>query len=155
MNRVKNAPLKPVKDIEKLERGSADVVIDDNANIAFVIRKDKVIFYMIKVWVKSYCKNKTVHQGEESSSRYWATSMHQKIQWRNGLDQNIATYMIAHRSKKWWWPIFRFCVGLCAKMHFKFTGTKKRAQGKSQLTSLDSDAALLTPITDVTEKPPK
>ena len=36
LNRVENAPLKPVKEMEKLERGSADVVIDDNTKIAFV-----------------------------------------------------------------------------------------------------------------------
>ena len=34
------------------------------------------------------------------------------------LDQNIATYMIAHRSRKWWWTIFRFCVDLCANNEF-------------------------------------
>ena len=28
------------------------------------------------------------------------------------LDQNISSYMIVHRSKKWWWPVFRFCLDL-------------------------------------------
>ena len=28
------------------------------------------------------------------------------------LDQNINAYMVVHRSKKWWWPIFRFCLDL-------------------------------------------
>ena len=28
------------------------------------------------------------------------------------LDQNISSYMIGHRSKKWWWPVFRFCLDL-------------------------------------------
>ena len=37
-------------------------------------------------------------------------------------------------------------------MHFKFTDTKKRTQGKSHFTSLGSDEAWLTRITDVTEK---
>ena len=35
LNRVENAPLKPVNEMEKLERGSADVVINGNAKIAF------------------------------------------------------------------------------------------------------------------------
>ena len=28
------------------------------------------------------------------------------------LDQNIISYMIGHSSKKWWWPVFRFCLDL-------------------------------------------
>ena len=40
LNRVENAPMKPVKQMEKLERGSAGVVIDDNAKIGFVRWKD-------------------------------------------------------------------------------------------------------------------
>ena len=43
MNRVENAPLKPVKEMEKLERGSADVVVDKKANIAFVRWKDNKV----------------------------------------------------------------------------------------------------------------
>ena len=26
------------------------------------------------------------------------------------LDQNISSYMIGHRSKKCWWPVFHFCM---------------------------------------------
>ena len=47
MNRVENAPLKPIKEIEKLERGSAGVVIDDNAKIAFVRWKDNKVVTVI------------------------------------------------------------------------------------------------------------
>ena len=47
LNRVENAPLKPVKEMEKLERGSADVVINDNAKIAFVRWKDNKVVTVI------------------------------------------------------------------------------------------------------------
>ena len=47
LNRVENAPLKPVIEMEKLERGSADVVIDDNAKIAFVRWKDNKVVTVI------------------------------------------------------------------------------------------------------------
>ena len=43
LNRVENAPLKQIKEIEKLERGSAGVVIDYNAKIAFVRWKDNKV----------------------------------------------------------------------------------------------------------------
>ena len=28
------------------------------------------------------------------------------------LNQNISSYIIGHRSKKWWWPVFHFCLDL-------------------------------------------
>ena len=34
------------------------------------------------------------------------------------LEQNIATNMTGHRSKKWCWPVFRFCLDLCANNAF-------------------------------------
>ena len=43
-NRVENSPLKPVNKMEKLKRGSADVVLDDNAKIAFARwRENKLV----------------------------------------------------------------------------------------------------------------
>ena len=47
LNRVENAPLNPVKEMEKLERGSADVVINDNAKIAFMRWKDNKVVTVI------------------------------------------------------------------------------------------------------------
>ena len=47
MNRKENALLKPVKEIQKLERGTANVVIDENPKIAFVRWKDKKVVTLI------------------------------------------------------------------------------------------------------------
>ena len=47
LTRVENASLKPVKEMEKLERGSADVLINDNAKIAFVRWKDNKVVTVI------------------------------------------------------------------------------------------------------------
>ena len=43
MNCVENAPLKPVKEMEKMERRSADVVTDRSTNIGFVRWKDNKV----------------------------------------------------------------------------------------------------------------
>ena len=43
MNRVENAPLKSVKKNGKLEKGSIDIVIDDNVKTAFVRWKDNKV----------------------------------------------------------------------------------------------------------------
>ena len=47
LNRVENAPLKPVIEMEKLEWGSADVAINDNAKIVFGRRKDNKVVTVI------------------------------------------------------------------------------------------------------------
>ena len=50
------------------------------------------------------------------------------------LDQNVD--MIAHRSKKWWWPIFRFCVDLCANNAFQIYRHQKENPGQKPLDLL-------------------
>ena len=35
------------------------------------------------------------------------------------LDQSISSYMIVHRSKKWWWPVFRFCMDLSVNIAYQ------------------------------------
>ena len=52
------------------------------------------------------------------------------------LDQNIATYLIAHRSKKWWWPIFHFCVNLCANNAFQIYQHQKENPGQKSFDLL-------------------
>ena len=52
------------------------------------------------------------------------------------LDQNIATYMIAHRSKKWQWPIFRFYVDLYANNGFQIYRHQKENPGQNPLDFL-------------------
>ena len=42
-----NAPLKPTKDMKKLESGSTDVLIDDNAKIALVRCKDNKVVIVL------------------------------------------------------------------------------------------------------------
>ena len=36
INRVKNAPLRPIKEMEKSERGASDVVTEKNSNLTLV-----------------------------------------------------------------------------------------------------------------------
>ena len=52
------------------------------------------------------------------------------------LDQNIAMYMIAHKSKKWWWSIFRFCVDPCANNAFQIYRHQTENPGQKPLNLL-------------------
>ena len=52
------------------------------------------------------------------------------------LDQNISSYMIGHRSKKWWWPVFRFCLDLSVNNPYQLYGQQKRSEGDRKLDLL-------------------
>ena len=71
------------------------------------------------------------------------------------LDQNIATYILRTEARNGGGQSSVSAKISVQTMHFKFTYTKKRTQGKSHLIFLDFNVALLTRITDVTEEPPK
>ena len=43
INRVKNASLRPIKEIERLERGASDVVTEKNSNLTLVRWKDNKV----------------------------------------------------------------------------------------------------------------
>ena len=69
---VENAPLKPLKEMEKLERRSTDVKIHDNPKIDFMIRKDnKVVTVMSsKDVLNPTAKTKPYIKENKSLSRY-------------------------------------------------------------------------------------
>ena len=50
------------------------------------------------------------------------------------FDQNIAAYMITQQSKKWWWPVFRFCVDLAVQNAYQIY----RLQARGVFKRLDS-----------------
>ena len=52
------------------------------------------------------------------------------------LDQNISSYMIGHRSKKWWWPVFRFCLDLSVNNAYQLYRQQKRSEGERKLDLL-------------------
>ena len=136
LNRVENAPLKPVKEMEKLEMGSADVVIDDNAKIAFMRWKDNKVVTVISskyglnptAKTKRYIKEKKDRVDIEQSQ--CIKKYNERMGGVDRLDQNLARYMIAHRSKKWWWPIFRCCVDLSTNNAFQIYQHQKEQPGQ-------------------------
>ena len=142
LNRVENAPLKPVKEMKKLERGSAGVVINDNAKIAFVGWKDNKVITVIssKCGLNPIAKIKRYIQEKKDRVDIEQPQCIKKYNEGMGrvdhLDQNIATYMIAHRSKKWWWPIFRSCVDFCANNTFQIYRHQKENPGQKPLDLL-------------------
>ena len=52
------------------------------------------------------------------------------------LDQNISSYMIGHHSKKWWWPVFGFCLDLSVNNAYQLYPQQKRSRGERKLDLL-------------------
>ena len=52
------------------------------------------------------------------------------------MDENIRAYMISIRNKKWWWPLFQFCVGLTVNNAFQRYRLQPLQQGEKQLDLL-------------------
>ena len=52
------------------------------------------------------------------------------------LDQNLTVYMVNHRSKKWWWPVFRFCVDVAVNNAFHLFKAQVRSPYSSSIDFL-------------------
>ena len=52
------------------------------------------------------------------------------------LDQNFSSYMIGHCSKKWWWPVFRFCLDLSVNNAYQLYCQQKCSGGERKLDLL-------------------
>ena len=57
------------------------------------------------------------------------------------FDQIIAAYIITERSKKWWWPVFRFCVDLAVQNAYQIY----RLQARGVSKKLDSSELFKRP----------
>ena len=53
------------------------------------------------------------------------------------MDQNISAYMILLRNKKWWWPLFRFCVDVAVNNAFQMYCLRKPKAGEPKLNALE------------------
>ena len=51
INRVKKAPLRPIKEMKKLERGASDVVTDKTSSLTLVLWKDNKVITVASTFV--------------------------------------------------------------------------------------------------------
>ena len=117
-NRVEDCPLKPVKEMSKTERGTYNKAYDANNGLVVVRWNDNNIVNVVS----------NVHGVEpvQTASR-WSRKEGRRIRIQqpnlirmynqtmggvDRMDQNVGKYRISIRSKKWWWPIFAYCIDL-------------------------------------------
>lgn len=116
INRTKKAPLKNPKDLLKTARGSHYFVQDETSGSVIVQWHDSKI-----VTIASNCHSvqplgqarRWSHKEKKSitiSQPHTVAAYNKYMGGVDRLDQNVATYRIAIRTKKWWWPVFSFLI---------------------------------------------
>ena len=118
INRVKNVSLRPIKEMEKLERSASDVVTDKNSNLTLVRWRDNKLVTVAPTFAGKMPLRKAHRYVKAQNCRSEIDQPSSTFLYNKGmrgvdlLDQNISSYMIGHRSKKWWWPVFSFYLDL-------------------------------------------
>ena len=124
-NRTKKAPFPAVDDMKKQARGISDVVNDKKFNVTLVCWEDnKVVTVASTLYGKEPMKRALCYikdqGGRVEIDQANAISFHNKTMGRvDRIDQNTDAYMINIDNKKWWWPLFRFCVDLAVNNAFQ------------------------------------
>ena len=110
-----NPPLKSVKKVEKSLRDSSVVATETSSDISAVRWKDNKVVNVLSTFAgKEPQKNvKRYSQKEKKKVNVLQPNVvnvyNRFMSGVDRMDQNISTYMINLRSKKWWWPLFRLC----------------------------------------------
>lgn len=115
-NRVENAPLKDAKEMKKQQRGTLHQVTEEKTGITLVRYNDNSI-----VTVASTCSGVS----PMGTAKRWCRLSKKKINIQqpacvvryntymggvDQLDQNISTYRIGIRNRKWYWPLISYLL---------------------------------------------
>ena len=142
INRLEYAPLRPIKEMEKLERGASDVVTDKNSNLTLVRWKDNKLVTVASTFVGKMPLRKDHRYVKAQNGRTEIDKPQSIFLYNKGmrgvecLDQNISSYKIGDLSKKWWWPDFRFCLGLSVNNAYQLCHQQKCSEGERKLDLL-------------------
>ena len=141
MNPMENTPLKDMKSMQKEDRDSFDVVTDISSNTTAIRWKENKVVNGLSTYtgkepmqyVKRFCHSakKKVDIEQPDMIREYNKSMGGV----DRMDQNIAAYMINLRSKKWWWPLFRFATDVSVNNAFQLYRMKE-VEGEKKLGAL-------------------
>ena len=136
-NRTGSVPLRDANKMEKEKRRLYDSVLDKDTGICIRRWKDSKVVTMASTHAGVNPIKKAQRYSKAEKKRVEITQPNVVAEYNYGMggvdcfDQNIAACMITQRSKKWWWPVFRFCVGLGYKMHIRFIVFKQEGYLRS------------------------
>ena len=143
LNRMEEPPLETVRAMEKKERRESDVAVETSTNMAAVRWKDNKVVNILSTFVgkqpvqkvKRYSKN--AKKQIEIEQPKVVSVYNRNMGGVDRLDQNLAAYIINLRSKKWWWPLFRFCIDVAINNAFQLYRTKKLDEGEIAIDNLE------------------
>lgn len=134
-NRCEGAPLRSNDVMKKEPRGAYDVVFDRKAKVSVVRWHDSKVVTVASTYAGAVPvqKAKRFSSTKKEKIQVDQPKVVQLYNYGMGgvdrLDQNLACYMIQHRSKKWYWPIFRFCVDLAVQNAFQLYRLQEKIPG--------------------------
>ena len=134
-NRTEGAKLRSIDVMKKEPRGSHDVTLDQKSDVCVVRWKDNKVVTVASTYagVEPLQKARRFSSQQKQRIEIDQPKVVQLYNYGMGgvdrLDQNIACYMIQHRSKKWYWPIFRFSVDLAVQNAFQLYRSQERIAG--------------------------
>ena len=105
INRVENAPLRPIKEMEKLKRCTSDVLTDKNSTLTLVPWKDNKVETVASTFVGKKPLRKAHRYVKAQNSRAKIDQPQSIFLYSKGmggvdrLDQNISSYMTGHLAR--------------------------------------------------------
>ena len=141
--RTGNLPLKSVKEVEKSHGGTSAVAIETSSNNSAVRWKNNKVVNVLSTFAgkEPQKKVKRYRQKERKKVDVLQPNVvniyNRFVGGVNRTDQNILTYMINLRSKKWWQPLFCFCVLVAVNNAFQLYRLRKLDACESKLDALE------------------
>lgn len=107
--------------LKKEPRGAYDAVLDQTSSVCLVRWNNSNVVTFASTYAGVHPVQKA--NRHSSGAKKWISVDQPKVfqRYNSGmggvdrLDQNLSCYMTNMRSKKWYWPIFRFCVDLAVQ----------------------------------------
>ena len=134
-NRAEGAPLRSPDIMKKEPRGSYDVATDQNSGVCLVRWHDSKVVTVASTYA-GVQPLQTANRFSSAEKKRVSVTQPKVVQLYNHgmggvdrLDQNLAAYMIQHRTKKWYWPIFRFCVDLAVQNAYQLHRLQEKVPG--------------------------
>jgi len=135
-NRVERCPLSSSKEMTKKPRGSYDYLLDTTTDTLVVVWNDSCPVHLVSnVYgvnpVQACTRWISTTKKKESISQPSVVHMYNKYMGGvDRMDQNVGNYRVGIRSKKWWWPVFVFCLD--TSLHNAWQLYRTTTEGKAE-----------------------
>ena len=112
-NRVGKCPL---ESLDKTDRGSMDYRVETNVGVLIVRWNDNNVVTVLSTVDTVFPQKKVLRWSRKTKTHMHInqpraiTSYNSCMGGVDRLDQNVGSYRVTIRKKKWWWPLFRYLL---------------------------------------------